>query len=90
MEKKTHLLWINSLIGSSGLIIVPNPVTKERKFQVNESGTLSIYSLQGALIMEQMVNKEEKIAVNNLLSGTYFLQLKNKSGSVKSAKIIVK
>lgn len=81
---------LNSTQSDKALLAVyPNPVVKGNTFYVNETGKLSIYSLQGALVSEQTISGATQVTTSDLAKGSYIIRLSNASG-VQQAKLIVK
>lgn len=74
---------------ATNLVIYPNPVAKGGSVYLNEKGLVSIYSLQGNLVLEKNVSGATHISLDNIIQGSYIIRLSNESG-VKQAKLIVK
>lgn len=73
----------------SSMIVYPNPVTKGNLVYLNESGLLTVYSLQGSKVIEKEISGATYFSTQGLEKGSYILHLSNESGS-KQAKLIVR
>jgi len=73
---------------SKTLKIYPNPVEKGNDIQINETGIISIYSLQGILLKELNIENQTSISTNNLCTGNYIIQINNQNGT-KQFKLTV-
>lgn len=71
------------------ILLYPNPVERGQSFTLNGVGTVSIYSLSGALLYTQDAAGTTSISTNRLEQGSYIVQLKNKEG-IKQTKLIVR
>ncbi len=68
----------------------PNPAKDIISVNANSNGTLSVYSLTGKLMGQYTVKKGNNvIALDNYAKGMYMMQLKENSGTVQTAKLIV-
>ncbi|MEP3838447.1 MAG: T9SS type A sorting domain-containing protein [Algibacter sp.] len=75
-------------ISKNALALYPNPALTS--FYVPKSGTVSIYSVSGRLIHEQVVNnKSIPVTIDQLISGVYIVKLSNETG-VNTQRLIKK
>ena len=78
--------WNTSLIN-----VYPNPSTNQFIIELSETidGTLEIYSISGQRVYDQNVNGEPQLELNlELPEGTYILQLKSNSKTLKERIVI--
>jgi hypothetical protein len=86
----TYVTGIQSVeVDGDNLSVYPNPVARGESLQINTSGTLKLYSLQGALIHQQTISGSGSLATDQLAPGCYILQIANETGN-RNAKLIVK
>ncbi len=76
-------------LSAGKFMLYPNPVVRGEKIALSETGLVKIYSVQGQLIHEQDIRKNESISTRNLDPGSYVVCLINDQGS-KQAKLVVK
>jgi len=76
---------------SNNIKIYPNP-TNEFLFVKNansEFSKIEIFDIKGSLILtENLVSNEQKINVNSLQKGIYFIHLLNENGEMKTFKMV--
>jgi len=80
---------------NNNLLIYPNPFSDElnisSKIELNKNDiTISIYSLEGQLVLESSAKKINKINTKSLSTGNYIYQLKEGSVILKKGQIIKK
>jgi hypothetical protein len=75
----------------SNIKIYPNP-TNEFLFVKNansEFSKIEIFDIKGSLILtEKLVSNEQKINVNSLQKGMYFIQFSNEKSEMKTFKMV--
>ena len=80
-----------SEIKLSNIKIYPNP-TNEFLFVKNansEFSKIEIFDIKGSLIFtENLISNEQKINVNSLQKGIYFIHLSNENGEMKTFKMV--
>lgn len=73
--------------------IYPNPVRRGEtiKLNVETAATVQIVSLQGAVLVSQIVKGDNtRLNTQNLQPGTYMVVIKNNNNNIKTAKLLVK
>ncbi len=81
---------INTIKDSSEkLTVYPNPIAKGENIQLNASGMLKIYSLQGILVYQQNISGIALIPTTDFAQGSYIVRLTSESGT-KQTKLIVR
>jgi hypothetical protein len=83
-QSNTRLLELKSDKAASGLMLYPNPTSNFVQIHgiedSSENSTCVIYSLDGKIIMEIAVYRnDEKIDVSNLMDGIYILEIRTRS-----------
>jgi hypothetical protein len=75
--------------GAASFVVYPNPVTQGNSLYLNETGSLTIFTLQGSEILNKEIHGAAHISTAALEAGSYILRLSNADG-IKQAKLIVK
>ncbi|MEI6695773.1 MAG: T9SS type A sorting domain-containing protein [Bacteroidota bacterium] len=79
---------------SHKILVFPNPAHEEitiifHSSEVINNASLSVYSIQGALLLQQTIlHDNTKIDIHSLSKGLYYYQLSNKKGNVISGKFV--
>ena len=62
-------------LAKSKFRVSPNPVANELNISFEGKGSVKVYSTKGELVYSKIVNRNERISVNNWSSGIYFVTL---------------
>jgi hypothetical protein len=70
----------------------PNPAKESVKveFDANEQATIQVLDALGKTVVNEKVSSGDKVAVNHLNNGVYFVQLTSDFGVVERKKLIIK
>lgn len=83
------VLGTNELIANDQIHIYPNPAESEIHVSVPFESYV-IYDLNGQIVQSETNKNEQKIDVNKLENGVYFIQIITNFGLVKNQKIIIR
>lgn len=73
-----------------GFAVYPNPVQTDLTIKTTGQGVLSVYSVSGALVLQQTINQlNESITVTSWAEGLYILVFQTNEGAIVSQKIRV-
>jgi chitinase len=89
----TNVTGIESIYGNRNnqQIIYPNPATNTIYFTEDVSNTISVYSLNGALIQEfSIANNQRDLDISELNAGIYLLKIQNQEGKIFYNKLVKK
>ncbi len=82
---------ISDYIYSDRMIIYPNPCSDVLNVKVLDdfhTKNISIFDMQGNIIMSRDTNTMENIDISKLKTGIYFIKLRNKTGRIKTGKFV--
>jgi beta-glucanase (GH16 family) len=71
-------------------IIYPNPTNSVLVLKGNDLRYIRIFNLEGRLILDQLLNDNNKVDVGSLNSGMYLVELEDSFGIKTNNKIIIK
>ena len=75
--------------GISRLSVFPNPMSEYLNFNSPEDGLLEVFDLQGKIILQTIVKKGwQQISLAEETPGTYWLRLKESTGSSYAARVV--
>lgn len=89
----TNVTGIESIYGNRNneQIIYPNPATDQLYFTENITNSISVYSLNGALIQEfSIANNQRDLDISELNAGIYLLEIQNEEGKIFYNKLVKK
>lgn len=70
------------------IVLYPNPTTDEfQVINIYDKSQLSIYSIEGKLLVSKVVAANEKISLGNYQSGIYFVKIESE-GDVKTIEVV--
>ncbi|HLP95097.1 MAG TPA: T9SS type A sorting domain-containing protein [Saprospiraceae bacterium] len=79
------LVGVQDVSAASALNVLPNPASREIRFDLPDGETLlsvNIMDILGQHILEQAIRNDQRIDISTLPNGTYVLQAKTNSGKL--------
>jgi hypothetical protein len=70
--------------------VSPNPTTGELNFDKSVSGQATIYSISGQLMLELELREAQKLNLESLQNGVYFLEIQTEKGRIREKVLIQK
>ncbi|MFQ3579968.1 MAG: T9SS type A sorting domain-containing protein, partial [Bacteroidales bacterium] len=67
--------------------VYPNPFNEFINIQSTEKINIKIFDFTGKLVIETQLNGNDKIYLNQLISGIYYLRVENKNINLKIIKL---
>ena len=80
---------LTSTIAIHPILIYPNPAADELNIQVAESATVSIFNVQGKLLVSKQIQQGTTTLPISLESGLYIIRVHGQSNSVYTGKLMV-
>ncbi len=91
-QTKLSVISIGELVNETGISVYPNPVVQNLNIETTNLGTdawINLYSTDGKLVLQKkMAGNEEKLNMESLAEGTYFLSLKSANAIIQTFSII--
>jgi hypothetical protein len=86
--------WLNFLnierySENINITVFPNPTTHYINIESDKPSDLIIYDVSSKIVRNLSIEKEDKVDLNNLAPGIYFMDFTRKTNKIKTIKIII-